>query len=55
MCDAIWYVGPHKNMIGNRYANHSTTMFEGDELHEGRCEVLIMTEELATDLGTSLR
>jgi hypothetical protein len=55
LCDVIWYVGPHVNMIGNGYAIHSATMFEGDELHEDSCEVLILTEEFAVDLGTSLR
>jgi hypothetical protein len=54
LCDVIWYVGPRVNMIGNWYANHSATMFEGDELHEGTCEVLIQTEEFAVDLRTSL-
>jgi len=41
--------------MGNGYANHSATMFEGDELHEGTCKVLKLTEEFAVDLGTSLR
>ena len=55
LCDFIWYVGPHVNMTGNGYANHSARMFKGDELHEGACEVLILTEEFAVGLGTSLR
>lgn len=48
-------MGPHVNMTGNGYANHSARMFKGDELHEGTCEVLILTEEFTVDLGTSLR
>ena len=37
--------------VGNGYANHSTTMLEGDELYAGTCEVLTLTEEFAVDLG----
>jgi hypothetical protein len=55
LCDVTWYVGRHVTRMGNGYANHSATMFEGDELHEGTCKVLKLTEEFAIDLGTSLR
>jgi hypothetical protein len=55
LCYVIWYVGPPANMMGDNYANRSTTMFVGDKLYEGTCGVLILTEEFAVDPDTCLR